>query len=185
MKLVVQKRSTKTKGEMKLLRHRGDIPAILYVSGKKEEPLVVIGKEFHTHLRQIPSGHLPVTLFTLALNGEEISAILKEIQYEPTSYRILHLDFLRLEKDRPITVRVPIACSGETESPGVKLGGFLRQVMRHIPVRCTPNNLPKQFAVDVAALGLGETIRVKDLAVQEGVTLLGKLQDVVAVIAKR
>lgn len=186
MKLKTTPRAANKKSEINKLRREGFIPAILYVRGKDGEPITVPSDEFKTYLRKVKSGHLPTTIFTLTdSKGHERKAIIKDIQYEITTYDVTHLDFEELINDQKVNVKVPIECIGGNESSGVKLGGVLRQVIRHVRVRCTPKHLPQFFELDVRDLGLRQTKRLKDLSIPKDVRPLADLNEVVAVIVKR
>ncbi|MBM3192569.1 MAG: 50S ribosomal protein L25 [Chlamydiae bacterium] len=92
---------------------------------------------------------------------------------------------MELQKETPVNVNVPIRCIGVEECPGIKLGGFLRQVMRHVRVNCLPKDMPKEVVVDVKDLGIKQTRRIKDVVVPQEVAPLAAREDVVVVIAKR
>ncbi|GAB4186567.1 MAG: 50S ribosomal protein L25/general stress protein Ctc [Simkaniaceae bacterium] len=185
MKLTVEKREAKSKGELNKIRQRGDIPAVLYASGQPNKYIVIKGNEFISAYRDTPKGALPTITFEMEVDGELYKAVVKEIQYHPTTYVITHLDFLALQEDKPIKVNVPVRCIGVEDCIGIKLGGFLRQVRRHVQVRCMPKDLPKEFLLDIRDLKIRGTKRVKDIKVPEKVRPLINPQDVLAVIAKR
>lgn len=185
MKLALSKRPGKSKSELTKLRFLGDIPGVLYKSGKPGEKVVVKGSEFQTILRGLVKGHLPTTVFELDLEGNSTKAIIKDIQYHPTTYQILHLDFQELYDGAVVDVKVPISCIGEADCVGIKLGGFLRQVKRHIAVRCLPKDIPSDFEIDIRDLNIGQSKRIRDLKSSEAVRLLMRREEIVVVIAKR
>jgi large subunit ribosomal protein L25 len=185
MKLGLSKRKAETKSEIKLIRHRGNIPAVVYSKGKENELVSINGVEFGSLLRKVPQGQLPTTVIQLQGEGLSYKVIVKEIQYEPTTYNVLHLDFLEVREETPVSVNIPIRCVGAMESPGIKLGGFLRQVIRYLKVSCLPKYMPKEFVVDVQDLGIKQSKRIKDMKMPEGVSPLAPLNEVVVVIAKR
>lgn len=185
MKLTMTKRLGNKKSEAKEIRRSGNVPGVIYSPGKTAENIVIDGSEFKTILRQMQTGHLSTTIFTLVDGKSQKKAVVKDIQYHPTSYAVLHLDFVELIEGGLVSVKVPIHCVGEAECAGVKLGGFLRQVIRTILVECDPKNIPTQFIVDVKDLGMRQTKRLRDLAFPAGVKPLAPLDEVVAVVAKR
>ena len=186
MELTINKREAGKKGLNNKIRREGNVPAVIYSSGKENETVEVDGREFDKVLRELKQGHLPTTVFKLKdENGNVVEAIVKGIEYHPTTYRVLHLDFLRLEADKPINVKVPIQCVGGAECPGVKLGGVLRQVIRHLPVRCLPKDMPSHLNVDVSDLGMQQSQRLEKIKLPETLRPLVSLRDVVAVIGKR
>lgn len=186
MKLKTIKRSANNKCEAKKLRREGYIPAVLYVKEKEGETLAISANEFGSYLRHVKPGHLPTSIFKLVDDkGKERPVVIKEIQYEITTYAVSHLDFEELSPDHKINVKVPIECIGQAECMGIKLGGVLRQVIRHVRVRCLPKDLPSFFELDVRELGLSQTKRLSDLQIPETVRPLADLKEVAAVIVKR
>lgn len=186
MKLKTVARKAGSKSETNRLRREGYIPVVLYVRGKEGETLAVESSEFGSFLRNVKSGHLPTTIFTLVDDkGRERRVIIKDIQYEVTTYVVRHLDFEELLEDHKINIKIPIECIGMADCVGIKLGGVLRQVIRHVSVRCLPKDLPSFFELDVKELALKQTKRLSDLDIPETVRPLMKLNEVVAVIVKR
>ncbi len=185
MKLSLSKRTGETKSEKSLIRHKGNIPAVIYSKGKDNHLVTIDGIEFDAVLRGIQKGQLPTTVIQLEGEGISCKAIVKDIQYEPTTYKVLHLDFLELREELPVNVNVPIRFAGVADCAGIKLGGFLRQVIRHLRVNCLPSKMPKEFVLDVKDLGMKQTKRIKDIKMPEGVLPLAPLNEVVVVIAKR
>jgi len=185
MKLKLSKRSGEKKSELTQIRFRKDIPAVIYQKGKPGELATVSGSEFHAVLRGLKKGYLPTTIFELDIDGKTSKAIVKDIQYHPTTYQILHLDFLLLADDVPVDIKVPISCVGEADCVGIKLGGFLRQVIRHLKVRCLPKDIPTDFKVDIRNLAISQTKRIRDIEMGESIRSLVNPGEVVVVIAKR
>ncbi len=186
MKLQMSKRETLKKSETKKLRREGSIPAALYVRGKPTDAIVISSAEFGALLRNVQPGRLSTTVFSLVDHkGHERRAILKEIQYEPTTYNVRHLDFEELFDDVKVNVKVPIECTGVVDCAGVKLGGVLRQVIRHLKVACLPKDIPSTFKVDVRNLQIAESKRLSDLEIPQTVRPIANLKEVAVVIAKR
>ncbi|MBA3957219.1 MAG: 50S ribosomal protein L25/general stress protein Ctc [Parachlamydiaceae bacterium] len=186
MKLQMSKRSAARKSESKAIRRAGNIPAILYTQGKPGETVAVPNGEFQSLLRQVQPGRLSTTVFTLIdENGKERRAIIKEIQYEPTTYKVSHLDFEELHKDVKINLNIPIECTGVAECAGIKLGGVLRQVIRSLRVRCLPKDMPAVFELDIRNMANRESKRLSDLAIPKEVSPLANMNEVAVVIVKR
>lgn len=186
MKLQTVKRSKDSKSEVKRLRREGFIPAVLYVKGEAGDTLAVNKNEFGAYLRHVKSGHLPTTIFTLTDDkGHGRRVLVKDIQYDVTTYAVKHLDFEELVEGQKVNVKVPIECIGAAECVGIKLGGVLRQVIRHVRVRCLPKDLPSFFELDVRELGIKQSKRLAQLDIPETVRPLADLNEVVAVIVKR
>jgi large subunit ribosomal protein L25 len=186
MKLKTTTRSSEPKKQSKRIRREGNIPAIIYSEGKEGETIIIDGCDFSTALRHIKQGHLPTTVFTLCdASGVETKAIVKDIQYHTTTYNILHLDFERLIDTVPVKVKVPIELIGAEECAGVKLGGTLRQILRHLPVSCLPKDIPSELSLDITDVELLESKRLNALSIPEGVKPLFNLNEVAAIVAKR
>lgn len=185
MKLKIYQRNIDKKSEKNQIRQRGDIPAVLYCNGKENQNIAVSGSDFNKALRSISQGHLPTTVFELEGEGFKSSVIVKDIHYAVTTYDVLHLDLLVLDEKQKVKVNVPVQFTGVAECNGIKLGGFLRQIIRHVQVECFPKDLPSHFTLDVEKLGIKQSKRVKDIEVPKDVKSLAPLNEVVVVIAKR
>lgn len=186
MKLQTRKRTAESKSEIKKLRREGFIPAVLYVKEKEGETFAIGASEFNAYLRQVKPGHLPTTVFTLIdENGGERRVLIKDIQYEITTYAVTHLDFEELLDDHKINAKVPIECVGMVDCLGIKLGGVLRQVIRHVRVRCLPKDLPSHFELNIRELGIKQSKRLSDIQIPNTIRPLADLNEVVAVIVKR
>lgn len=185
MKLAVKPRLSEKKKDVKDIRREGNIPAIIYFSKGQPEKLIIDGTEFKAVLRGLKPGQLPTTVFTLSDGKRERRAIIKDIQYHLTTYVVSHIDFEELIDDVPVNVKVPVNCVGVMDCMGIKLGGFLRQVVRHVKVQCLPKHIPAEFSVDVRDLGIRQSKRMKDVELPAGVKPLASAEQVLVVIAKR
>jgi large subunit ribosomal protein L25 len=186
MKLKVFPRKGKSKSEGNQIRREGNIPAVIYNRSKDSELISVHGIDFTGLLRKVQSGRLSTTVFELVdEHGKARRALVKEIQYEPTSYRVMHLDFEELLDKVKINVNIPIECTGIVDCMGIKLGGVLRQVIRSLRVRCLPEDLPECFNLDVKSLALFEVKRLSDLEIPPSIRPIADLNEVAVVIAKR
>lgn len=186
MKLQVIERKSEKKSEAKSLRREGLIPAVIYHRSKPAETISIDATEFGSILRNVIPGRLSTSVFTLTdAKGKTRKAILKDIQYNPINYAVIHLDFEELIDDVTVNVKVPVECIGAAESSGIKLGGYLRQVMRYIRVNCLPKDIPQFFQLDVKEMSMNDKKRVKDIQIPNTVRPLTKLNEVVVVIAKR
>lgn len=185
MKLTAHVRSSGKKSDTKQIRREGKIPAILYSASHPSQLLVLDAAEFGAILRAMKAGHLGTTVFRLMVDGKEKRAIIKDIQYQLTTYKVSHIDFEELYDEVPVNVKVPIQCIGVAECAGIKLGGFLRQIIRHLKVECLPKHIPTEFVVDVKDLNIKESRKLSDISMPQGVKPLAKMDEVVVVVAKR
>lgn len=176
----LQAHSRKT-SESKRLRREGKIPANLYGYGS----IAVDAGAYQKALNSIEPGTLSTQVFTLKTEQGDRRAILKEVQYHPSTYAVLHLDFEELQEDKPVCVNVPLKCLNTADCQGVKEGGSVRQTIRTLRVRCLPKHLPSKFHFDVLHLGIGATLKLKDLKIPENVRPLAKMGEVAVVISKK
>lgn len=186
MKLKTFKRSCEKKSDVNKARREGKIPAVLYRRGKPSDPILVEAEDYEAVLRSVKPGRLSTTVITLVDEEGKVKKVLvKDIQYHVTSYKVIHLDFEELLDDVQIKVNVPLECTGVVDCVGVKLGGVLRQVLRHLKVQCLPKDMPEVFQMDVKHLGLKDTFKLKEINIPSTVRPLLNLNEVAAVIAKR
>ncbi len=186
MKLQVKERESQIKKDAKRARRIGEIPAVIYSKGQANRRIVLKADEFHTHLRHTPKGHLSSKKFSLIdEKGQSTKAIVKEIQYHPTTYNILHIDFLELHEDQPVNINIPLSLIGSADCVGVKLGGVIRPVLRYIKVRCLPKHIPDIFEINVADLKMNQSRRLSSIHLPDHIRPLMNLNDVAVIIAKR
>lgn len=179
-------RQGQNKGEAKRLRREGNIPAVIYAISKDAENIAISATDFSTIMRGLRQGFLPTTVFKLVdSKGHARNAIIKDIQYAPTTYEVIHIDFLELQADKEVSLKVPVECTNLVDCIGVKLGGFLRTIMRHLKVKCLPKNIPTHFEIDVRELNINQFKKVADMAIPQGVAYLGRPDDVVVSVIKK
>jgi large subunit ribosomal protein L25 len=185
MKLEVQKRTTGKKGINNKLRREGHIPAIIYGDGENGSPVYLKTDDFKAILRNMKPGLLSTTIFELSEGKTKQKAIIKDIQYHVATYDVLHIDFALLSDDKPITLNVPIQLNGVIDCAGVKLGGFLRQVIRSMKVSCLPKYIPEQFVIDVTDLNVAQSRRLSDIQIPANVRPLAKMNEVAVIVGKK
>ena len=179
-------RPAKNKGEAKKLRREGKVPAVMYSQNNTSETIAVQTTDFQAVLRALKPGFLPTTIFKLVdTKGKSRRAVVKDIQYNITSYDVIHLDFLELDEAKPLSLKVPIQCINQVDCLGVKAGGYVRAVMRHIQVQCLPKHIPTHFDIDVKDLEMNQSKRVRDLSLPSEIRSLGRENDTVVSIVKR
>lgn len=185
MKLSYFARTAGKKGGLNQSRREGKIPGILYGKDKTGVPLFVKRDELDALLRKIRPGLLSTVVFELNDGHKTQKALIKEVQYHKTSYAIQHLDFIAVSEQESVTVNVPIQISGISECVGVKLGGFVRHVIRSLKVSCTLKDLPQEFILDVKDLQIAQSLRLSDITLPSGVRPMAKMQEVAVVVAKK
>ncbi len=149
------------KGVARRLRAAGRLPAVLY--GLKTEPmgLDIPEPDMRRILRRHPES--PVVRLHVEGQGGPVDTIVRDVQRHPATGRLLHVDFQRIRLDEKVRVDVPVELRGEPV--GVKeQGGVLEHVVRVVSVMCLPREIPQSIGVDISALGIGDVVRVADLA---------------------
>lgn len=106
-----------------------------------------------------------VFVVALDVEGTKCNAIMKALQFHPVTDKVLHIDFLQLTEDKPVTVELPVKLTGLAE--GVKAGGKLALEMRKLKVKALYTDLPENITIDVTSLGLGKTIQVASVKVDK------------------
>lgn len=178
--LTVKHREVTGKGAARRIRHEGAVPAILY-GGAAPEPLTVDPKAV---LRVIHGHGATTQLLTLRFDGDDRTrmAVLRELQFDPVTERLLHIDLQEVSANRPITVRVAVVPVGE--AIGVRdTKGILNLVLHELDVSCLPAQIPDRVEADVSTLAIGDVLTVGDLRVPEGVRVLNDGTQAVATVA--
>lgn len=187
MKFSFFKRNTGKKGETKRIRREGNIPCNLYGHQQAGEAVYIKGDDVHAFLRNLQrnSGTLSTTIFELEDGQKKHKAVIKEIQYHPVSYAVMHIDFALLSDKAPITINVPIELAGIADCVGVKLGGFIRQTIRTVKVTCLPKYIPEKFVLDVRDLNIAQSKKLSDLVMSEHIRPKAKMDEVAVVVGKK
>lgn len=102
-----------------------------------------------------------IFVIDLTIGGKKVKAVLKDIQFHPVKDTILHMDFLEVYEDKPITMEVPVKLEGHAE--GVKAGGKLQLSMKKLRVKAIYSNIPERLVINIDNLGLGKTLQVGEL----------------------
>ena len=157
------------------LRKNNGIPCVLY-GIEKEAKAFAVTTDAVRKLVYTPDIHV----VNLTIDGQECTAVLKDIQFHPVKDTILHMDFLQIVEDKAIVMEVPTVLTGL--AAGVKLGGKLQQAIRKIKVKAVYANIPEKLTIDVTELALGKSIKVGELSF-EGLELVTPAQTVVCSVA--
>jgi len=169
-------RSDRGKNAARRLRREGLIPAVVY-GGKGENLALAVDPKALQNVLRSEAGRNAILKLEIAGHGAA-NAILKGWQVDPVKESFLHADFYRIAMDIAIRVTVPIHTVGEAR--GVKVdGGILELVIREIEVECLPGDIPERIDVDVADLGINQSLRVSDVTVPAKVKVLEAADQVV------
>jgi large subunit ribosomal protein L25 len=167
IEVVAYPRSAQGTGASRRLRRNGKVPGIIY--GGEVAPMAVEldHNALYQHLR-LEAFH--ASILSMAVSGKKEQVLLRDVQMHPFRAEILHVDFQRVAHDREINLNVPLHFVNAEVAPGVKLsGGIVSHVMNDLEVVCLPKNLPAFIEVDLAQLGVGDSLHVSDLKLPAGV----------------
>jgi len=165
------------KGGARKARAAGHIPGVLYGHGEEPVPVSVQAREFDLALRGHKGGN---PIVNLAVSGGEYTALIRDVQYDPLSHDILHLDFQHISLTETIEVKVAVHLTGLPV--GVKDGGgILETILREIEVRCLPTAIPSAIEVDVSHLNIGDSVHVREVTVPN-VTILNDGAETIATV---
>ena len=166
--LAARFREGRGKGAARKLRNNGEIPAVFY--GPKTEPvsLTIDYPELEVILKNAKSENVILDLVMETGKGTETKkSMIKELQVDPLSQRLIHADFYEISMDQEITVNVQIHL---VNTPvGVTNGGIQQQVRREISISCLPDKLVEKIELDVSNLDIGESYHISDLVLPDGV----------------
>lgn len=157
-----QKRTNLGKKAAKAMRKEGLIPCNLYGEAKNADgaPEALSIACPMSELRKIVyTPHIYV--IKLVIDGEERTAILKELQFHPVTDALLHVDFYEVNDQKPITVGIPVKLNGLAQ--GVRDGGRMNLSIRKIDVTAKYQSIPEHLDIDVTAMTIGKSIKVGDL----------------------
>ncbi len=171
--------------QVKQLRRQGIIPANIY---GRHQPSQSLQLDNHT-LERFLAGHNATRIVDLQVGGSSgttLNALVRHISRSPRTGKIMHVDFLRVAMNEPITVRAPLTLKGVAPAVTVE-GGVLLHMLDTIEIECLPGDLPESLELDISSLTqIDETLYVRDVLLPAGVTLMGEPDEpVVKVVAPR
>jgi len=178
--LSIEKRNGIGKGDAKRLRRAGQIPAILY--GGDSPVNVAVAPRDVFRLIHGREGSTQLLRVSFAGSGESKMAIIRDMQFDPVSEDLIHVDLQEVAMDRPLQVSVAVHHVGE--AIGVKdTQGILEMILREVQVSCLPGNIPAVLEADVTGLRINDVLTVRDLKAPEGVRILNDPGQAVVTVA--
>jgi large subunit ribosomal protein L25 len=181
MTIQVEKREKTGKGGSRQSRRKGMIPGVVYGGGKDSVPIQLDRKTFVELMKKSDSEN---PIFLLKLNesgGQERHAILRDLQKDPVSRMVIHLDFQRIEMNQKVHVTAHIELVGT--AVGVKTeGGLLEFTTRELKIECLPADIPNHIEVDISGLHIGQHIEAGAIQLPEGVTLFDDPEKVIVTL---
>ncbi|MFZ1685397.1 MAG: 50S ribosomal protein L25/general stress protein Ctc, partial [Candidatus Zixiibacteriota bacterium] len=176
--IAASSRQTVGKGFARRARVEGNVPGVMYGPELKPVSVVVNEREFR---RAMKASGGESTIFTLNVDGQANKVIIREIQKDPVTSKLVHIDFHAISMNRPIHIDIPLHYVGT--AIGVKAeGGIMQVVMRELAISCLPTNIPEHVEVDVSNLGIGDSIHVRDLKI-ENVNIMADQSQTIVVIS--
>jgi large subunit ribosomal protein L25 len=164
--LVAEPGRTTGSAASRRLRSLGRIPAVVYGHGVDGISVSVDGRE----LRHALSGESGLNqLLSLKVGSNTHLALARVIQRHPVRHTLLHVDFQIVRRDEVISAEVPINFVGEAKAVEQERG-VVEQPLTFLTVHATPARIPSHIEVDISGLTVGESIRVGDLTLPQGVT---------------
>lgn len=167
--LAATQRTKMGKQAAKQVRRVGFVPGNLYGHGMKPLALQVNSRELFQVLHTKAGENVVITLQVEGVKLKESTCLIKELQHNPISDKIDHVDFTVISLTEKIDIKVPVVIKGAEEAPGTKEGGILDVIHHEIEVECLPTEIPEKIEIDIKAMKIGDTIHLKDIRLPKGV----------------
>jgi len=162
-------RTEEGKGASRRLRHTGKIPAIIYGAGQDAKSITLASNFVERQFMEVDNFN---TVLTIDINGDAENVVVKDVQRHPATGVVSHIDFQRINATDYIVKRVPFVFEGAEVSPGVKMGGLMSFMQQTVEIRCLGKDLPNAIVVDVSKMEDGTNMRLSELAIPEGVSIV-------------
>ena len=159
-------RSDTGKGACRRIRQGGNVPAVVYGHGLSEAISITLEERALRKALENPMGRNALINLEIADGGTHV-VLVRELQRDPVSRRILHVDMVAHDLAVEIITTIPVTLAGR--SKGVSMGGRLRKPYREIKVQAVPEKVPVEVVVDITELDLGQSVMASQLALPEGV----------------
>ena len=172
--VIAEARSALGKGASRRLRRDGRMPGVLYGAGK--DP-VSISLETSRTAKQMENEAFFSHVLTVKVGGEEAQAVVKELQRDPVTSQVLHVDLQRVRSTEELHMRVPLHFVNEEDSPGRRHGGVISHLMVDVEIGCLPKDLPEYIEVDMSDLDVGDSLHLSELVMPERVRLMALVHD--------
>ena len=169
--LAAETRRDAGKGASRRLRREGKIPGIMYGGG---EPPTGVAFDANALHRNMAEEAFLSSIISVALDGKQLQAVVRDYQPHPAKRAILHLDLQRVVATEKLRMTIPLHFINQEQSPGVKLGGgSVSHLLTELEVSCLPKDLPEYIEVDVGPMELNDMLHIRDLKLPSGVEVPG------------
>jgi large subunit ribosomal protein L25 len=159
----------------------GKIPAVFYGPDSQSVPLLVQNIDLLDIMKGKTDNVFIKLIFDQGGKKTEKLSIIKELQRDNLSRRILHADFYELAMDQKVTFDIPIHIIGV--AAGIQNGGELHQLKREIRISCLPKDLPEKIELDVSSLEIGDVLHVEDVKFADSVTIIDHMDAALVTVA--
>ena len=162
--LEAESRSDKGKGASRRLRRDGMVPAVIYGGSEEPQSIKLVHSEI---LKRLEHEAFYSHILTVNVDGKSSKTILRDMQRHPAKPVIMHMDFMRVDENKPIRVHVPLHFIGADVAPGAKAGGLISHDMVEVALEVLPKHLPEYIEVDISAMDIGDSLHLSDLKLPE------------------
>jgi large subunit ribosomal protein L25 len=175
--LQAKPREERGKNAARRLRASGMLPAVLYGDGDGSSTAFAVPDRVVDYTLQHMGDN---ALYDIDLGAGGSTARIVDVQRDPVSGRLLHVDFAPVDMQQRIEVTVPLHVVGE--APGTEEGGVLQQVAYEAQIETLPGDIPQELTLDVSSLGMNENLTLADLRLPDGITLVSDPEEVAAIV---
>jgi large subunit ribosomal protein L25 len=175
--LQAKPREERGKNAARRLRASGMLPAVLYGDGDGSSTALAVPDRVVDYTIQHMGDN---ALYDIDLGAGGSTARIVDVQRDPVSGRLLHVDFAPVDMLERIEVTVPLHVVGE--APGTEEGGVLQQVAYEVQIETLPGDIPQELTLDVSSLGMNENLTLADLRLPDGITLISDPEEVAAIV---
>ena len=155
------------KGSSRALRRQGYLPCVIYGGGKDPVSMAVDPATIKQQLRR---DALFTSIYDIAAGKKKEHVLARDLQVDPVTDELLHLDFLRITDSTRINIPVPIQLDNEDSCPGLKAGGLLQLIRTSADLNCRAASIPESISIDLSKFNIGDSIRISDIDLPSGVT---------------
>ena len=155
------------KGAARATRREGKVPGVIYGAKQASVCIALDPRVLWAELRK-PGFSTRLYEFDMGASGKH-TCLARDVQFHPVTDQPLHVDFMRVDPNAVVHVKVPVHCVNHEKSPGIKRGGVLNIEHHEIEVTCIPHIIPKEITIDLTGFEIHHSVHVKDLSLPTGV----------------
>ncbi len=163
--LAAQKRDRAGKGVARALRRENKVPGVIYGAG--QDPVMISMDANPVSIEHL-KGHMTTNLCELKVGNDTVLTLARDVQLNPVTDRVEHIDFMRVSPKTTIHVKVPVHFINQETSPGLKAKGVLNVVAHEVDLICKASDIPEALEVDLGALEIGKDIKISEVTLPKG-----------------